>query len=95
MFFQLRKIASIRNDLTETVTQTLITIVILSRLDDCNSLLSGITVENLTKLEVIQNHAARLIKRTKKSEHITPILIELHWLPVRYRIYYKIALHKL
>ena len=49
-------------------------------------------MENLSKLQVIQNHAARLIKRTKKSEHITPILIELHWLPVRYRIDYKVAL---
>ena len=92
MLFQLRKISSIRNYLTQSVTQTLVTSLILSRLDYCNSLLSGITAENLSKLQLIQNHAARLIKRTKKHDHITPVLVELHWLPVRQRIDYKVAL---
>ena len=92
LLFQLRKISSIRNYLTQSVTQTLVSSLILSRLDYCNSLLSGITGENLSKLQHIQNHAARVIKRIKKSDHITPILIELHWLPVCERIDYKIAL---
>ncbi len=43
----------------------------------------------------IQNCAARLVTRTRKREHITPVLLQLHWLPVRYRSWYKILLHTL
>ena len=39
-----------------------------------------------------QNSAARIVSRSRKSEHITPILKELHWLPVHLRIKYKILL---
>ena len=46
---------------------------------------------HFTKLQLVQNSAARLVTRTKKFEHITPILFELHWLPVSFRINYKIA----
>ena len=46
----------------------------------------------LDKLQYVQNCAARLVTRTKRSEHITPVLRELHWLPVRQRIIYKILL---
>ena len=48
--------------------------------------------ENIDKLQLLQNHAARLIFGTKKREHITPILFKLHWLPIRQRIEYKVAL---
>ena len=91
-YFQLRKIASIRNFLTESAATTLVTTLVLSNLDYCNSLLAGITAENLTKLQMIQNHAAKLIKRKKKFDHVTPLLLDLHWLPVKQRISYKICL---
>ena len=41
-------------------------------------------------LQRVQNCAARLITRTRKSEHIMPVLRELHWLPVKYRLHFKI-----
>ena len=91
-YFQLRKIASIRKFLTESATTTLVTTLILSNLDYCNSLLSGITAESLSKLQMVQNHAAKLIKRKKKFDHVTPLLFDLHWLPVKQRIHYKICL---
>ena len=91
-YFQLRKIASVRNYLTESATKTLVTTLILSNIDYCNSLLSGITNDNLKKLQNIQNFAAKLIKRKKKHDHVTPILFDLHWLPVEQRIIYKICL---
>ena len=50
------------------------------------------TNENIEKLQLLQNHAARLIFGAKKREHITPLLMKLHWLPIYYRINYKIAL---
>ena len=45
-----------------------------------------------TLLRIVQNSAARLVTLTRKQEHITPILIGLHWLPVRFRIIFKILL---
>ena len=92
LVFQLYKISSIRAFITEDVAKTLITSLILSRLDYCNSLLYGITQENLQKLQLLQNHACKIIKKKKKHDHVTPLLKELHWLPVTYRIDYKIAL---
>ena len=51
-----------------------------------NSLLYGLPQEQLNRLQRIQNIAARVVTRSKKPCHITPILKDLHWLPVRYRI---------
>ena len=46
----------------------------------------------VNRLQLVQNRAARIVTFTKKCEHITPCLIDLHWLPVDYRITYKIVL---
>ena len=46
----------------------------------------------LNRLQLVQNKAARIVTFTKKYEHITPSLIDLHWLPVDYRTTYKILL---
>ena len=73
-------------------SRTLASSFILSRLDYCNSLFAGITCDKIKKLQRVQNSAARLIVKAPKSSHITPILKELHWLPVHLRIDYKIAL---
>ena len=65
--------------------------IISIRLDYCNSLLCGIADNLLQKLQSVQNAAARLIMRTGRRQHITPVLQELHWLPVRHRIDFKMA----
>ena len=90
--FQLYKIASIRQYITPEVTKKLVTSLVLSRLDYCNALLAGLPNCLLSKLQLIQNNAARLIFKKKKSDHVTPFLTELHWLPVEQRIRYKICL---
>ena len=64
---------------------------VLSRLDYCNSLLAGITEEKILKLQRAQNCAARLVLSKPRSESSTSMLRTLHWLPVRARIEYKIA----
>ena len=58
----------------------------------CNSLLVGVTDCVIWKLQGVQNAAARMITGTCKFDHVTPILRELHWLPVAQRIQYKIAM---
>ena len=65
---------------------------VLSRLDYCNSLLAGCPKYLLSKLEQVQNNAARFIFRTTRSAHVTPMLHSLHWLPIEQRIKYKLFL---
>ena len=66
--------------------------LVTSRFDYCNGLLCGIPEELIRKLQRVQNNAARVITLTKKHDHITPVLKDLHWLPVRKRIEFKILL---
>ena len=63
-----------------------------SRLDYCNSLLYGLPKYQICKLQRVQNTAARLITNTRKYDHISPVLYELHWLSVFYCIYFKILI---
>ena len=62
-----------------------------SRLDYCNSLLAGTSVSNLARLQLVQNTLARVVAQKSRFCHIKHILADLHWLPVRHRINYKIA----
>ncbi|KAL3063590.1 hypothetical protein OYC64_000009 [Pagothenia borchgrevinki] len=100
-FFHLRNIAKILPSLTRPAAERLIHALISSRLDYCNSLLYGISTTSLNRLQRVQNAAARLLTHTKSWHHITPVLKDLHWLPISHRINYKIlvltykALHHL
>ncbi|XP_029297016.1 uncharacterized protein LOC115014371, partial [Cottoperca gobio] len=91
-FFHLRNIAKIRHILSQNDAEKLVHAFVTSRLDYCNSLLSGCPKKSLKTLQLIQNAAARVLTRTRKRDHITPVLAALHWLPVKYRIEFKILL---
>ena len=84
-------IASIRPYLSDEGTAQLVSPLILSRLDYCNSTLSGLLLCLLNWLQKVQNNAARLVLCKRKSDHVTRLLEKLHWLPVEARIHYKIA----
>ena len=73
-------------------TKTLISCLVLSRLDYCNALLAGSPQVLLDKIQRVINCSARLIFKVPKSAHITPLLHNLHWLPISCQIQYKIAL---
>ena len=89
-YFQFRNIGRVRKYITVDATKTLIRALVVSKMDYCNSLLLGITCKQLRRLQLIQNTAARIITRTRPRDHITPILCELHWLPVPNRIDFKV-----
>lgn len=88
----LRRIGKIRPFLNKATTEILVHAFVSSLLDNCNSLLFGVPDKELSKLQRIQNSAARLVSRSKKQNHITPILRTLHWLPIKSRIQFKILL---
>jgi exonuclease III len=90
--YHLHNIGKARKYLTEESTKLTVVSLVTSRLDYCNGLLYGITLELVLKLQRVQNNAARVITLTKKHDHISPVLKDLHWLPIAMRIQYKILL---
>ena len=78
--------------LSEDTPQILVHAFLSSKLDNCNSLLYGLPKHLLNRLRLIQNTAPRIVTLSKRFDHITPILFKLHWLPLNYRIHFKIFL---
>jgi len=90
--FHLRNIGLIRKYLTKDATEQLVHAYVTSRLDMGNSLLYGLPDSQINRLSRLQNIAARIVTRTKPREHITPVLRDLHWLPIKDRIVFKILM---
>ena len=93
-FFNIRALHDlhhIRASLTTETSETITAAIVGSRLDFCNSLLAGTSVSNLTRLQLIQNTLARVVAQKPRFCHITLVLSDLHWLPVRHKISFKIA----
>ena len=91
-FFHLRNISRIRVSLSLADTEKLVQAFITSKLDNANSLLYGLPKFLIDRLQNVQNAAARVVTRTRKYDHIKPVLKQLHWLPISQRINYKILL---
>ena len=90
-FFQLRQLRSIRRSLTTEATRALVQAFISCRLDYCNSLLPGSLMFIFGDSSLCRTPTARLVSGAHRNDHITPVLVGLHWLPVRQRIIYKTA----
>lgn len=91
-YFHLRNIGAIRKFLSKGACEKLIHSLITNKLDYCNSLLPNLQKTQLYRLQKVQNVAARVLMLTRKRDHITPVIMELHWLPVVLRIAYKILM---
>ena len=91
-FQQLKDLSRIRRFVTEDAAKTMVHAFISSRLDYRNSLLYRLPDYLLEKLQYVQNSAARLVTYTPISNHISPVRKDLHWLPVKSRIEFKILL---
>ncbi len=84
--FALYNIKKIRPFLLEHATQLLVQALVLSKLDYCNALLAGLPASSIKPLQLIQNAAARFIFNEPKRMHVTPLFINLHWLPIAIRL---------
>uniref|UniRef100_A0A8C6UC06 Ig-like domain-containing protein n=1 Tax=Neogobius melanostomus TaxID=47308 RepID=A0A8C6UC06_9GOBI len=80
-FYHLKNIAKIRGIVSKPDLERLIHAFVSSRLDYCNGLLTGLSKRAVRQLQNIQNAAARVLTRTRKYDHISPVLRSLHWLP--------------
>ena len=91
-FYYLYNIRKIRKYLSREATEKLIHAFVSSRIDYCNSLLFGLPTYQIHKIQRVQNAAARLIYNVSKCCRKTPLLYNLHWLPVTFRIEFQILL---
>ena len=91
-FYSLYNLRQIRKFLDDDTCKILVHALVTCHLDYCNALLYDIPQYQLQRLQKVLNAAARLVCRLPKYCHITPVLKDLHWLPVRYRIIFKIIL---
>ena len=66
--------------------------LVTSRLDNCNAVLFGLPDYLIKRLPYVFNAAARLVSLTNKYDHITPVMMQLLWLPVKERINFKIIM---
>jgi len=89
-YYHICALRHIRSSLPDDVCLSLATVLIHSRLDYCNSVMHGVSASNLNKFQVIQNALARTVSRSPSSVSASHLLSNLHWLPVRKRIDFKI-----
>ena len=91
-FFHLRRLRQLRHIVNQDVMKRLVCTYILARLDYCNCVLAELPAKSLKPLERVMNAAARLVMGLRPRDHITEAMHNLHWLPLTYRIKYKLCL---
>jgi len=91
-FFWLHNIKQISKFLSRDKLETVLHALITSSIDYCSGLLYWLPDCEIANLQRVQNAAAQLLTSSHKYDHIAPILLELHWLPVKFRIHFKILL---
>ena len=89
--FVLRQIRSVRRYLPQHALLTLIRALVVSKVDYCCSVLAGVSGHLLDRLQSTLNAAARLVFSARRSERITPLLRDLHWLRVPERIQFRLC----
>lgn len=88
-FLILRILRKIKSLLTESSLKTVVTALVMSRLDYCNGLYLNAQRQHINRLQLVQNAAARLLTGIPKFVSVKKELRQLHWLPVRHRIRFK------
>ncbi len=89
--YHTRALRHIRSSLSTDMARTVACALVNSRLDYANSILYGTSASNIAMLQRAQNALSRVVTYTRRTEHIRPVLRNLHWLPISYRIDFKVA----
>ena len=88
----IRFIGRLKKYLNKDHLKMLVNALVMTRLDYCNSLYRGLPKREIDKLQRVQNCAPLLVSGIRRSDHITPVMKELHWLPIHARMDFKILL---
>ena len=91
-FYHMRDLQCIRRHLDLDSAKLLATALVSNRLDYCNLFLYGVAIIDLTRLQRVQNQLARQVTKSPPFTSSLPLLRFLHWLPVKFRILFKINL---
>jgi len=89
--YHCRALRHVRKYVSEDIAKSIAASLVGARLDYCNAVLYGTSRNNIDKLQRVQNTLARVVKLRSKYDHVTPLLSQLHWLPIAARIRHKIA----
>ena len=90
-FYHIRDLRRIRRHIPLSTAKTISNALISSRHDYCNSLINNIAKQDLSILQRVQNCLARVVLRAPRFSSSLPLLKQLHWLPVNYRINSKLS----
>ena len=85
-YVEIRRIGSIHQCLTVEATKTLVCAFVLSKLDYCNSLLFGCPLYILRRLQKDQNSTVKLVFKSRRRDHVLPLLQFFHWILVQVRV---------
>lgn len=89
-YMLLRDISSIRKFLSTDDIKSLVNSIVVARIDNGNSLFAGLSSYQVSRLQRLQNSCARVIYGARRRDHVSGLLKQLHWLPVRQRIIFKV-----
>ena len=90
-FYHIRDLRRIRKSLSLDLAKQIAVALVSSKLDYCNSLFHNMLEKDIARLQRVQNCIARVITKAPRFSHSVPILKRLHWLPVKFRIHFKIC----
>jgi len=88
----LRQIRSIMPSLPSHALNTLVTALVHSRLDYCNVVFDGLPASDIQRLQSVLNTAVRLVAGSSRRDHVTSLLSDRNWLPVKQRVEYKLCM---
>ena len=83
------QINRVKRSFDKETLELLITSLVFSKMLYCSSVWSNTTLQNINRLQSIQNFASKIVTNSRKFDHVTPLLRELNWLPVKKQLFYR------
>ena len=90
-FYHIRDLRQIQKSLSLDLAKQIAVALVSSRLDYCNSLFHNMPEKDIARLQRVQNCLARVVTNAPQFSRSVPILKRLHWLPVKFRIHFKVC----